>query len=103
MTEEERALLEQMTADLVKEVDEDDKVEKLKANEQSKYLAASYDRFSTGAFIAALIASGFTITTSGSLWPRHILVIYGSLCILWFSVAIFLHYQGRVVLAKGLR
>lgn len=103
MTEEEIKLLEEMTFDLAKQLDEDDKVDKLKGNERAKYLAASFDRFSTGGFLASLIAAGFAITTNWSTWTSVVFDIYIGLCILWFLVAAFLHWLGRVVLAKGLR
>lgn len=103
LNEDERKALEDMAKTLAASLEEDDKVDKLKANERSKYIAAAFDRFSTAGFIASLIASGFSLVTYVETWPQQKLAIYGFLCIIWFAMAVFLHMLGRTVLKKGLR
>lgn len=103
MTEEEAKALEERQLEILAQLDEDESLVALKANERAKYVAAACDRFSTGGFLASLIAPTFSLLKDGPGMNPPILYFYYSACIVWFLVAIFLHFRGKKVLIEGLR
>ncbi|MBA8881675.1 hypothetical protein [Phyllobacterium myrsinacearum] len=72
-------------------------------NELIKYTAAAWDRFSTGCFLAALVASPFAFTTNWANWDEAIRGTYLALCLGLFVIGYSLHRVGMHTLEKGLK